>query len=63
MGLIGSFKTVFYQIQQRLLEHRELNLENAIEKALAMKVAQNFEFYALRQIPQKPSLYAVLVNE
>ena len=37
-------------IRQRLLENRDLNLENAVEKARSMELAQkNSEFYSLNQ--------------
>ena len=37
-------------IRERLLEHRELNLEIAVEKARAMELAQkNYEYYSQSQ--------------
>ena len=51
-------------IRQRLLEHHELNLETAIEKARAMELAQkNSEFYARTEVPQRSSLSAAVMNE
>ena len=41
-------------IPQRLLDHHQLNLETAIEKARAMELAQkNSEFYARTDVSEK----------
>ena len=45
-ALINGFS--FHGIRQRLLENRNLNLENAVEKPRSMELAQkNSEFYSL----------------